>query len=120
VGLAAVVTGVILDAVAGGSRPSEETACGSGADGQVCRASLRDDIEKSNTLAIAGDVTWIAGSAITVTGAVLLLTAYVGGDAEPEAAPAASGAAAGRFAPKPLLVPVLGPGQLGLGLVGRF
>jgi hypothetical protein len=122
VGVAAVVTGVILDAVAAGSRPSEQTACGSSIDGQVCRDSLRSDIENSNTLAVAGDVTWITGSAITVTGAVLLLTAYLGGSAAPEATPAPAGAAAERSAPTPVarLVPMLAPTELGLGLVGRF
>jgi len=122
VGLAAVVTGVILDAVAAGSRPGSETACGQSADGQVCRAAQRSDIERSNTLAIAGDVTWIAGSAITVTGGILLLTAYLGGapDAQPQVAP--TGAPAAGTAPSATLrlVPVLGPSELGVGLLGRF
>jgi len=120
VGVAAVVTGVVLDAVAAGSRPDAQTACGTGSDGQVCRASQRSDIEHSNTLALAGDVTWIAGSAVTVTGAVLLLTAYLGG--EPEAEPSATPSPSSTPTRKPSarLLPLLAPGTIGLGLSGRF
>jgi len=122
VGLAAVVTGVILDVVAAGSRPSSDTACGPSADGQICRASQRSDIEHSNTLAIAGDVTWIAGSAITVTGGVLLLTAYLGGGSEDEPAAAPAGVPPSSPPAKTAVrvIPALGPSELGFGLFGRF
>jgi tetratricopeptide (TPR) repeat protein len=73
-GAAAVVAGLIIDGVAASTRPSEDEAC-TDSDGQLlCREDLRDDIESSNTLAIAGDITWIAGSVIAAAGVVALFT----------------------------------------------
>jgi tetratricopeptide (TPR) repeat protein len=86
VGGGAIVAGVIMDAVAAGARPDEAEAC-SDVDGQLlCRDDLRGDIESSNTLAIAGDITWIAGAAVAAGGvAVLLLLGYGGEDGDDSA-----------------------------------
>lgn len=73
-GGAAVIAGVALDLVAAGQRPSEQEACADQAGQLLCRSELQSDIESSNTLALAGDVLWIAGSAVAVTGVVLLFT----------------------------------------------
>lgn len=71
---AAIITGVILDGVAAAKRPAQDEACAD-ADGQLlCLQDQRDDIETSNTLAIAGDITWIAGAAIGAAGVVVLFT----------------------------------------------
>jgi tetratricopeptide (TPR) repeat protein len=102
VGGAAVVAGVIMDAVAGATRPSEEEACSAAADRLLCRDDLRADIENTNALAIAGDVTWIAGAAIGASGATLLILSATGVIGKPK----------GDVA----LVPLLG----GLALVGSF
>lgn len=76
VGGAAVVAGVVMDIIANSSRPDEAQACTTAGDRLLCRDAQRDDIEKSNTLAIAGDVTWIAGAVVAAAGAtVLVLTA---------------------------------------------
>jgi hypothetical protein len=107
VGAAAVVAGIVVDAVAASSRPDEETACSAQGDELLCRAALQDDIESSNTLAIAGDITWIAGGAIAATGLVLLLTI---GDDEGGSEPAA----------KARLSPSLGPAGTGFTLSGSF
>jgi tetratricopeptide (TPR) repeat protein len=73
-GGAAVIAGVIMDGVAASQRPSEEEACLQTDGGLFCRDSLRDDIESSNRLAIAGDATWIIGSLVAASGVVVLLT----------------------------------------------
>ncbi len=82
-GGAALITGLVVDAVAAGKRPAEADACAAGGGRQLCRDALRSDIESSNTLAIAGDVTWIAGSAVAVGGVVVLLVlGYADDDGE--------------------------------------
>lgn len=108
-GGAAVLAGVIVDVIAATSRPDEATACAQASDGQICRASARDDIDASNALAVGGDVTWIAGGAVAATGIALLVAAFV---MEGEAT--AGGPEAAR------LVPWLAPGAGGLGLRGSF
>lgn len=86
IGGAAIATGVTLGVVAALSRPDVGGACVSAGDRSVCRASVQTDIESSNGLATAGDVTWIAGAAVAVTGAVLLAVRWSpGGGGEPQA-----------------------------------
>jgi tetratricopeptide (TPR) repeat protein len=70
-GLAAIAGGA-LDGVAASKRPDANACKPSGAQ-QICRASAKDAIEGSNRLALAGDITWIAGAAIAATGAVLII-----------------------------------------------
>lgn len=108
VGGAAVVAGLIVDGVAAAKRPSEDEACTDSGDGLLCRDALRDDIESSNTLAIAGDVTWIVGGVIAAGGVVVLLT--LAGDDEPDESAATI----------PRVVPLVGPRGGGLGVSGRF
>lgn len=87
VGGAAAIAGVIMDAVAASKRPDEAQACTDMSGRLLCRDAQRADIESSNTLALAGDITWIAGAVVAAGGAtVLVLTATgvlsvgVGGD----------------------------------------
>lgn len=74
VGGAAVAVGVTLDIIAGIRRPAADTACQPSGDAQICRASSRDAITSSNTLALAGDILWIAGAAAAAGGAILVIT----------------------------------------------
>lgn len=108
VGAAAVVTGVIVDAVAASSRPDEQTACAPSGDQLLCREALQDDIESSNTLAIAGDVTWMVGGAMAATGVVLLLLH------SDDASPQQDRAATAR------IVPSIGRGSASLTVTGAF
>jgi tetratricopeptide (TPR) repeat protein len=74
-GGAAVIAGVVMDGVAAGSRPVESEACTRAQnDTLLCRASFADGINRSNTLAIAGDASWIAGAVLVTAGSALLLT----------------------------------------------
>jgi tetratricopeptide (TPR) repeat protein len=73
VGGAAVLAGIITDAVAASRRPDRADACEDSDDATLCRDEFRDDIEASNTLAIAGDVTWIAGAVVAATGVALVI-----------------------------------------------
>jgi tetratricopeptide (TPR) repeat protein len=77
-GGAAVIAGVVMDIIAHTSRPDEAAACTDTNETLLCRESSRSDIENSNTLAIAGDITWIAGAAIAASGigVVLFLSSY--------------------------------------------
>ncbi len=74
-GAAAVAAGVIMDVVANSQRPDESTACANRGDQLLCRDALRPEIVNNNNLAIAGDVTWMAGAAMVVSGVVVLLVA---------------------------------------------
>ncbi len=75
VGAAASIAGAVLGGVGAGVRPNETEACTRSSDGALlCRSTFTQDIEQSNSLAIAGDATWIAGAAIMAGGAVWLLT----------------------------------------------
>ena len=82
VGGAAVVAGIVMDAVAAANRPDESEACVTTGTQLLCRDASRSDIESSNTLAIAGDVTWIAGLALAGAGISLYLLAPDGADEE--------------------------------------
>jgi tetratricopeptide (TPR) repeat protein len=102
VGGAAVAVGVTLDIIAGIRRPDPATACATSGGSQICKASSRDAIASSNTLALAGDILWIAGAVAAAGGAALVIThkAPAGKDATaPTAtwiAPAGAGFIAGH------------------------
>lgn len=78
IGGAAVIAGVVVDIVAAVERPSEEEACIVSGSEQFCRHELRDDIERANTLAIAGDATWIGGAVIAGVGLALVIATGFG------------------------------------------
>lgn len=109
-GAAAVIAGVIVDAVAAGKRPAEEEACTESEGQQLCRDALRSDIESSNTLAIAGDITWISGATIAAGGVVVLLLLGYGEYADEPS----EDSAAWR------IVPVVVPQGGGVSLSARF
>ena len=67
-----------MDAVAASKRPEQDEACIDSAGQLLCRESMRNDIESSNTLALAGDITWIAGAAVAASGATLLILSASG------------------------------------------
>lgn len=100
VGGAAVAVGVTLDIIAGIRRPAIDTACATTSTGQICKASSRDAIVSSNTLALAGDILWIAGAAAAAGGAVLIITHKAPKDSAPPTAtwiaPAGAGFVAGH------------------------
>jgi tetratricopeptide (TPR) repeat protein len=73
VGGAAVAVGVTLDIIAGIRRPAVETACATTSAGQICKSSSRDAITSSNTLALVGDIVWIAGAVAVAGGATLMI-----------------------------------------------
>ncbi|MFO0617680.1 MAG: hypothetical protein U0414_34115 [Polyangiaceae bacterium] len=73
VGVAAVIAGVAVDAAAAAQRPDEASVCKANGAGQVCLGSAKEDIDASNRMAIAGDVTWISGLAIAGAGAIILI-----------------------------------------------
>ena len=73
VGAGAVIAGVIVDAVAFARRPDEDEACRQPNGCTLCDKDERDDIESSNTLAIAGDITWISGAVIAAGGVALIV-----------------------------------------------
>lgn len=118
VGGAAVVTGVVLDVVAAGMRPDPDALCRELDGDLLCGTAGRDDISNSNTLALAGDVTWIAGSFIAATGLTLALVSMLGDDAsssedDADAAHSVDVQPVVGLAPK-------GWWQLGLGVAGAF
>lgn len=100
VGGAAVAVGVTLDIIAGIRRPAVDTACATTSTGQICKASSRDALTSSNTLALAGDILWIAGAAAAAGGAVLIITHKAPKDSAPPTAtwiaPAGAGFIAGH------------------------
>lgn len=78
VGGAAVIAGVVMDGVAASKRPDESEACTDMSGRLLCRDAQRADIESSNTLALAGDITWIAGSVVALGGATILVLTATG------------------------------------------
>jgi hypothetical protein len=110
-GAAAVIAGVTLDGVAASKRPSKEEACLESDSGLLCRDALRDDIESSNTLALAGDVTWIVGSVLAAGGVVVLFT-LAGDDS--------GGESSGSDSTSARLVPWAGPTGGGAVISGSF
>ncbi|MBM4357884.1 MAG: tetratricopeptide repeat protein [Deltaproteobacteria bacterium] len=73
VGGALTIAGVALDLVAASQRSDLGGACRTTAAGQLCLASERSAIERSNTMAIAGDISWSVGAAAATAGVVVLL-----------------------------------------------
>ena len=73
VGGAAVIAGVSLDIVAAGKRPDAAAVCKGSGGQQLCLSSARDGIQQSTTLALAGDILWIAGAAAAAGGVALIL-----------------------------------------------
>ena len=100
VGGAAVAVGVTLDIIAGARRPDVATACATTSAGQICKASARDAITSSNTLALVGDIVWIVGAAAVAGGATLIITHKAPKDGAPPTAtwiaPAGAGFLAGH------------------------
>jgi tetratricopeptide (TPR) repeat protein len=90
VGGAAVAVGVTLDIIAGIRRPAVATACVVVDGANICKASFRDAITSSNTLALAGDILWIAGAAAAATGVVLVITHKAPSDSKSATAPTAT------------------------------
>jgi tetratricopeptide (TPR) repeat protein len=86
VGGAAIAVGVTLDIIAGIRRPAADTACAPSGTGQICKTSARDAIVSSNTLALAGDILWIAGAAAAAGGAALIITHKAPKDSAPPTA----------------------------------
>lgn len=116
-GVLAVGAGIVVGAVGAGQRPDPNTACAESGGRTLCKASERGAIEGSSTLALAGDITWIAGAVLAAAGGVLILTM-------PDAAPpAAAGKEARRPSPSPRWIsvtPVVAATGGGLGVSGRF
>lgn len=71
VGVLAAGVGIALDAVAAGQRPDAKTVCGTASGKTLCKESAKGSIESSSTLAVVGDVSWIAGAALVATGVTL-------------------------------------------------
>ncbi len=80
VGAALVVGGIVVDVIASSQRPDPSLACRELGGAHYCREEDGAAIEQSNALAIGGDVGWIAGSAIALSGAALLIFGGGGGD----------------------------------------
>ncbi len=74
VGGALVVSGVALDLYAAQLRPDANLACAPSGTASLCLDSQRTPLERSSTLALAGDVGWIAGAAMSTAGLVVLLS----------------------------------------------
>lgn len=71
-GGALLITGIVLDAVAGGKRP-DAALCKDAANGNTyCQPAAGDAVKSSNTLASVGDALWITG-ALAAAGGVTLL-----------------------------------------------
>ena len=118
IGGAAVVTGVVLDLVAASARPDADALCRDLDGDLLCEAEARDDITSSNTLAIAGDVTWIAGGVVAATGLALALVSRLG---TPESSSDDTSDEARSVNAQPRIGLTPGGGwHLGLGVDGSF
>lgn len=74
VGVAAGITGGVLDILAYRNRPDANVVCAQSLEGnQLCRESSRDAITQSNTFATVGDILLIAGTATAAVGVVLVV-----------------------------------------------
>jgi tetratricopeptide (TPR) repeat protein len=88
-GGAAIVAGVVVAAVGAGKRP-DDAACKTSGGKTFCLDSARSGIQSSNTLAIAGDVTWIVGAAAAAAGVTLIVLRKVSASKEAAAPPPAA------------------------------
>lgn len=68
VGGAALIAGLVLVGVAGAQDADLLERC---PDRVGCDESLRQDVEATRSLAVAGDILWIAGAVVAVGGLVL-------------------------------------------------
>ncbi len=114
VGGAAVIAGVVMDIVAATTRPSEDEACTDQGGTLLCREALRGDIDMSNQLAIAGDITWIAGAAMAAGGVIVLFTLVDPEDGADDDGSSESTQMGAR------LIPFAGPRGGGLVLTAQF
>ncbi|MBM4376632.1 MAG: hypothetical protein FJ095_16230 [Deltaproteobacteria bacterium] len=106
VGGTLTIAGVSLAAVGSGGRPDSATACATSSEGQLCLATERDAIERSNAMALGGDVGWIVGVATAAAGLTLVI-------ASPASTPSAARDALH-------VRPLLSPAGVGIGLGGSF
>ncbi len=74
-GIAAVGAGIAVGAVGAGQRPDPNTNCAPSGGLTLCRSASKGAIESSKTMALVGDIVWIAGAAMAAGGVVLILTA---------------------------------------------
>jgi hypothetical protein len=87
-----VIAGVVVDLIANAKRPAA-SLCKTTGGVTLCQTAAQDPIALSNRMAIAGDVTWIAGAAAVAAGVVLVLVRRAPpSDAGPQAAPRAPAA----------------------------
>lgn len=127
-GVLAVGAGIVLDVIAAGQRPDPNTECLKTGDRTLCKESAKAGIESSSTLALAGDISWIAGAVIVAGGAALIITLPPAG--KPPSAKGAEGdkdapktpGKEGRKAPSRWLsvAPIVSPTSGGVGVTGRF
>ena len=106
-----MVAGVVVDVLSNGKRPASSLCKTSGGQ-TLCQTAAQDAITSSNRMALAGDITWIAGAAAVAAGVVLILVRRSPRRPAAAAAPPATAAAP----PAAWLSPA--PGGLMLG--GRF
>ena len=104
VGAALVVGGVVFDLLGSSQRPDASAACRALGESLFCHEDERDAIEQSNMLVLAGDIGWIAGAAMAVTGSLLLV---LDGTAE-HARPPATAAGSDDAKPAPPALPDAG------------
>jgi tetratricopeptide (TPR) repeat protein len=71
-GVAAVIAGVAVDAVAASQRPAA-ALCKSVGGQELCKVEAQGPITSSSRTALAGDLTWAVGAAAIAAGAVLIL-----------------------------------------------
>ncbi len=127
-GVVAVGAGIVLDVLASGQRPNTNTDCSKVGDKTLCKESAKGGIESSSTLALAGDISWIAGAVIVAGGAALIITLPPAAKA-PSAAPSEGGKDAPKTPEKGArrepsrwisVAPLLSPTSGGVGVTGRF
>ena len=111
VGGASIITGVALDAVAAADRPNTSDVCRDSQQRLLCLDSQRDNIHRSNTLAIAGDGLWIGGIVLSGTGAALLLLDALSDGPEERDTPATA---------QVRIAPIISRTTQGVGFVGMF
>lgn len=87
-GVAAVIAGVVVDAVASSARPAP-SLCKPAGGQTLCEVDAQGPIATSNRLALAGDITWAVGAAAVATGVVLVLVQRPGPATKDDAAPTA-------------------------------
>lgn len=115
IGGAAIVTGIVLDVVATSSRPARDDFCRELDGDLLCSQDGRDDIHDTNALAIGGDATWIAGSAVAAVGLTMALLTML---TEPDETKTKDGMSL-ELHPSAALTPT-GTWTFGVGIDGAF